>query len=80
MDWQSIFRNCAEVVRVEIPCRDPNTGRLFNFHGKLFQLQFTAELSNATGVQREVLAGQDSGNAGGGNGTGTSGMDIDGRS
>jgi hypothetical protein len=71
------------VVREEILCRDPNripAGRLFNFHGKLFQLQFTAELPNANGCQREVLAGQDSGNAGGGLGKGTNGMDTDGRS
>jgi hypothetical protein len=83
VDWQSIFKNCAEVVRVEILCRDPNripVGRLFNFHGKLFQLQFTAELPNAAGVQRDLPTGQDSGNAGGGNGNGTSGMDTDGRS
>jgi hypothetical protein len=83
VDWQSIFKNCAEVVRVEILCRDPNripVGRLFNFHWKLFQLQFTAELPNAAGVQRDLPTGQDSGNAGGGNGNGTSGMDTDGRS
>ncbi|KAK1628625.1 hypothetical protein QYE76_002940 [Lolium multiflorum] len=60
--------------------RPHQIARLFNFHGKLFQLQFTAELPNATGVQREVLAGKDSGNAVGGNGNGTSRMDTDGRS
>ncbi|KAK1691737.1 hypothetical protein QYE76_008434 [Lolium multiflorum] len=83
VDWQSIFRNCAEVVRVEIICRDPNripAGRLFNFHGKLFQLQFTAEIPFAPGVQREIVAGQDGSNAGGGPGSGTNGMETDGRS
>ncbi|KAK1667203.1 hypothetical protein QYE76_055362 [Lolium multiflorum] len=51
-----------------------------NFHGKLFQLQFTAETPIAIGVQREVLTWQDSGNAGGGLGNGTNNMDTDGRS
>jgi hypothetical protein len=43
IDWQSVFRDCAEVVRVQLLCRDPSKipfGRLFNFQGKLFQLQF----------------------------------------
>jgi hypothetical protein len=46
IDWQSVFRDCAEVVRVQILCRDPTKipfGRLFNFQGKLFQLQFKVE-------------------------------------
>jgi hypothetical protein len=41
IEWQSVFRNCAEVVGVKIVCREPSkvpAGRLFNFHGKLFQL------------------------------------------
>ena len=36
VDWQSVFRNCAEVVRVEIFCRDPtkiSAGRLSIFNG-----------------------------------------------
>jgi hypothetical protein len=68
---------------VEILCRDPNrihAGRLFNFHGKLFQLQFTTEIPKAPGVQRDVVTGQDGINAGGGPGSGTNGMDTDGRS
>jgi hypothetical protein len=71
------------VVRVEILCRNPTkilAGRLFNFHGKLFQLQFTAEIPSASGIQREVIAGKDDSNAGGGPGSGTNGMDTDGRS
>jgi hypothetical protein len=32
IEWQSVFKNCAEVVR------------LFNFQGKLFQLQFAVEM------------------------------------
>jgi hypothetical protein len=46
IDWQSVFRDCAEVVRVQLLCRDPAKipfGRLFNFQGKLFQLQFKVE-------------------------------------
>jgi hypothetical protein len=38
IDWQSVFRDCAEVVRVQLLCRDPSKvpfGRLFNFQGKL---------------------------------------------
>jgi hypothetical protein len=39
IDWASVFRNCAEVVRVRISCKDlekvPAT-RLYNLHGKLF--------------------------------------------
>jgi hypothetical protein len=34
IDWQSVFRDCAEVVRVQLLCRDPSKvpyGRLFNF-------------------------------------------------
>jgi hypothetical protein len=49
IEWQSVFRNCAEVVRVKIVCREPSkvpAGRLFNFHGKLFQLQFSVELES----------------------------------
>jgi hypothetical protein len=49
VEWQSVFRNCAEVVRVKIVCREPSkvpVGRLFNFHGKLFQLQFSVELES----------------------------------
>jgi hypothetical protein len=49
IEWQSVFRNCAEVVRAKIVCRDPSkvpAGRLFNFQGKLFQLQFTVEMVN----------------------------------
>jgi hypothetical protein len=83
VEWQRILRNCAEVVRVEILYRDPNripAGRLFNFHGKLFQLQFTAEIPNAPRVQRDVVTGQDGSNVGGGPGSGTNGMDTDGRS
>jgi hypothetical protein len=39
IDWQSVFRDCVEVVRVQLLCRDPTKvpfGRLFNFQGKLF--------------------------------------------
>jgi hypothetical protein len=48
-----VFRNCVEVVRVKIVRRESSkvpAGRLFNFHGKLFQLQFSVELeSDKTG-------------------------------
>jgi hypothetical protein len=41
------------VVRVKIVCREPSkvpAGRLFNFHEKLFQLQYSVELeSDKTG-------------------------------
>jgi hypothetical protein len=73
VDWKSIFRNYAEVVRVEILCRYPTkipAGRLFNFHGKLFQLQFTAEIPSGSGIQRVANAGKEGGNAGGGNSSG----------
>jgi hypothetical protein len=49
-----VFRNCAEVVRVKVICRDPSNvpaGRLFNFQGKLFQLQFTVEIENEKGAK-----------------------------
>jgi hypothetical protein len=54
IEWQSVFRNCAEVVRVKVICRDPSNvpaGRLFNFQGKLFQLQFTVEIENEKGAK-----------------------------
>jgi hypothetical protein len=50
IDWQSVFKYCAEVVRVQLLCRDPSKitfGRLFNFQGKLFQLQFKMDQSLA---------------------------------
>jgi hypothetical protein len=84
VDWQSVFRNCAEVVRVEIFCRDPTkipAGSLFIFYGKLFQLQFTAKMASGSGTQRDATnAGKEGGNAGGGIGAGSNDMDTDGRS
>jgi hypothetical protein len=75
IEWRSVFRNCAEVVRVNITSRDPAkipAGRLFNFQGKLFQLQFTMEVVNEKvakdgGTQHKELDGDGYGNANGGN-------------
>jgi hypothetical protein len=65
---------------VQIICIDPTkipAGRLYNLHGKLFQLLFTAELASGSGTQREVTnAGNDVGNAGGGVGSGSNGTDT----
>jgi hypothetical protein len=74
IEWQSVFRNCAEVVRVKIVCREPSkvpAGRLFNFQGKLFQLQFTVEMETEKsgkegGVQNREMGDDDFGNANGG--------------
>jgi hypothetical protein len=53
IDWMSVFKDCAEVVRVKIKCRDPTripAGRLFHFQGKFHQLLFEAEGEPAMGV------------------------------
>jgi hypothetical protein len=58
VDWTSVFKNCAEVVRIRVLCRDSTKipyGRLFNFHGSLFQLQFTTELENAIVVYGNLV-------------------------
>jgi hypothetical protein len=52
IDWMSVFRDCAEVVRVRIKCRDATkipAGRLFHFQGKFHQLLFEAEGESAVG-------------------------------
>jgi hypothetical protein len=56
IDWMSVFKDCAEVVRVKIKCRDPTripAGRLFHFQGKFHQLLFEAEGEPAMGVAED---------------------------
>jgi hypothetical protein len=68
IDWQSVFRDCAEVVR------------LFKFQGKLFQLQFKVEqASNQEETVSVHSTGPNDGSTGGGDhhsGPGD-GMDTD---
>lgn len=48
VDWMSIFKDCVEVVRVRITCKDPTripAGRLFHFPGKFHHLQFEVKES-----------------------------------
>jgi hypothetical protein len=85
IEWQSVFRNCAEVVRVKIVCREPSkvpAGRLFNFQGKLFQLQFTVELVTEKngrdgGVQNKDLGDDDLENTNGGKSDDGNGANAD---
>jgi hypothetical protein len=52
----SVFKDCAEVVRVKIKCRDSTripAGRLFHFQGKFHQLLFEAEGEPAMGVAED---------------------------
>jgi hypothetical protein len=56
IDWMSVFKDCAEVVRVKIKCRDTSripAGRLFHFQGKFHQLLFEAEGEPAMGVAED---------------------------
>jgi hypothetical protein len=75
IDWSSDFKNCAKAVTARILCRDSSkfpVGRLFNFHGNLFQLQFTAELDSVAGVTGNIVVQaideDQNGNGQGGNG------------
>jgi hypothetical protein len=85
IEWQSVFRNCAEVVRAKIVCRDPSkvpAGRLFNFQGKLFQLQFTVEMVNKKtgkdgGAQNKDLGGDGFEDANGGKSDDGNGANLD---
>jgi hypothetical protein len=85
IEWQSVFRNCAEVVRVKIVCREPSkvpAGRLFNFQGKLFHLQFTVEMVTEKngrdgGVQNKGMGDDDLENANGGKSDDGSGANAD---
>jgi hypothetical protein len=56
IDWMSVFKDCAEVVRVKIKCRDATripAGRLFHFQGKFHQLLFEVEGEPAIGVAED---------------------------
>jgi hypothetical protein len=56
IDWMSVVKDCAEVVRVKIKCRDSTripAGRLFHFQGKFHQLLFEAEGEPAMGVAQD---------------------------
>jgi hypothetical protein len=80
-----VFRNCAEVVRAKIVCREPSkvpAGRLFNFQGKLFQLQFTVEMVNEKtgkdgGAQNKDLGGDGFEDANGGKSDDGNGANLD---
>jgi hypothetical protein len=55
IDWASVFRNCAEILRVKIACRDPEKippARLYNLHGKLVQLLFHVEKNRGDVITR----------------------------
>jgi hypothetical protein len=56
IDWMSVFKDCVEVVRVKIKCRDSTripAGRLFHFQGKFHQLLFEVEGEPAMGVAED---------------------------
>jgi hypothetical protein len=56
IDWMSVFKDCAKVVRVKIKCRDATripAGRLFHFQGKFHQLLFEVEGEPAIGVAED---------------------------
>ena len=83
VDWMSIFRHNDKCVRLYVNCRDPlkiPSGRIFHYHGHLFQLGFTAEPPSAEedDLLGEELNDQDKGNGANGNGHGQI-MDTDGK-
>jgi hypothetical protein len=81
IEWQSVFRNCAKVVRAKISCRDQTKiplGRLFNFHGTLFQLQFTIESASDDALKEGTDQYKDTESDGNGNNNGINTRDSSG--